>query len=121
MNKLIITSAIITGTALAALAAAPATPAPAAAAPDAKAIWSEQCAKCHGDDGKGETKMGKKLDIKDLTDAKIQASFTDEQATKAIKEGTKDKTGEQLMKPIEGIKDDEIKALIPYVRALSKK
>jgi mono/diheme cytochrome c family protein len=92
-----------------------------AAAPDPKAIWDDQCAKCHGDTGNGDTKMGKKLEIKDLTDPKIQAAFTDDQAVKAIKEGTKDKNGDPLMKPIEGITDDQIKVLVPFVRTLAKK
>ncbi|HLX95741.1 MAG TPA: hypothetical protein VKU37_08350, partial [Verrucomicrobiae bacterium] len=54
------------------------------------AIWSLDCAACHGKDGKGQTMMGRRLGIKDLTDAKVQASFTDDQATKAIKEGVTD-------------------------------
>ena len=49
-----------------------------ALAADAAANWENQCAKCHGPDGKGDTKMGKKLAIADLTDAKVQAKFTDE-------------------------------------------
>ena len=42
-------------------------------AADAKSNWDDNCAKCHGADGKGDTKMGHKLDIKDFTDAKVQA------------------------------------------------
>lgn len=89
-------------------------------AADAASNWSDKCAKCHGADGKGETKMGKKLGIGDLTDAKFQAEFTDEAAAKAIKEGLKDKTGKTTMKPIEGLTDDEIKALVQHVRSLKK-
>jgi len=87
---------------------------------DAAANWSEHCAKCHGEDGKGQTKMGKKLDIADLTDAKVQANFTDEQAFKAVREGLKDKNGKTTMKAVEKLSDDDIKALIPVVRALKK-
>ena len=88
---------------------------------DAAANWENQCAKCHGADGKGDTKMGKKLSIADLTDAKVQAKFTDADAIKAVKEGVKDKDGKLSMKPIEGLTDDEIKALVPVVRAFAKK
>ena len=35
--------------------------------------WENHCTKCHGDDGKGQTKAGKKLQLKDYTDAKVQA------------------------------------------------
>ena len=52
---------------------------------DAAANWTAQCAKCHGPDGKGDTKMGHKLDIADLTDPKMQAKFTDDDAFKAMK------------------------------------
>ena len=87
---------------------------------DAAANWTDHCAKCHGADGKGDTKMGQKLGIADLSDAKVQAKFTDEAAFKAIKEGIKDKDGKLSMKPIEGLSDADIKALIPVVRALKK-
>ena len=62
--------------------------------------------------------MGKKLDIKDFTDAAVQAKFTDDEAFKALKEGLKDEDGKTRMKAIEGLSDDEIKALVQYVRGL---
>lgn len=89
-------------------------------AADAATNWTDNCAKCHGADGKGGTKMGKKLNIADLTDAKVQAGFTDEDALKAMKEGVKDKSGKVAMKPIEGLSEDDMKALVPYVRSLKK-
>ena len=90
-----------------------------ASAADVKENWDKNCAKCHGPDGKGDTKMGKKLDIKDFTDAKVQASLKDEDLFKAIKDGVKD--GEKTrMKAAEGLSDEEIKALVAYVRAFKK-
>lgn len=91
-----------------------------ASAGDAKENYDKSCAKCHGPDGKGQTKMGQKLGIKDLTDAKVQDSFKDEQAFKAIKEGIKDKDGKTLMKAAEGLSDDDIKALVKQVRSFKK-
>ena len=85
-----------------------------------QANWDEHCAKCHGADGKGETKMGKKLSIHDFTDAKVQAEFTDEQAFDAMKKGLTDKSGKTTMKPIEDVSDADLKALIPFVRAFKK-
>ena len=91
----------------------------ALSAADAAANWDKSCKSCHGADGKGETPMGKKLALKDFTDAKYQASFTDAQATKAIKEGIKD--GDKTkMKPAEDVNDDDIKALVAKVRAFKK-
>jgi len=86
----------------------------------AKENWDTLCAKCHGADGKGQTKMGQKLGIKDSTDAKVQGSFTDEVAFKALKEGLKDADGKTLMKAADTLSDDEIKALVAYVRGLKK-
>jgi len=91
-----------------------------ASAADAKDNWEKVCGKCHGPDGKGDTKMGQKLGIKDLTDAKLQADLKDDQAFKSIKEGIKDSEGKIKMKPAENISDDEIKALVQYVRTLKK-
>lgn len=89
-------------------------------AADVAANWENHCASCHGADGKGDTKMGKKLKIKDLTDAAYQATFTDEDALKAMKEGIKTDAGKTTMKAIEGLSDDEMKALVTYLRGLKK-
>jgi|ERR1035441_4660731 cytochrome c553 len=91
-----------------------------ASAADAKANYESNCAKCHGADGKGQTKMGQKLGVKDYTDAKVQADLKDDAAIKAIKEGLKDKDGKTLMKPAEGMSDDDVKALVAYMRTFKK-
>jgi mono/diheme cytochrome c family protein len=85
---------------------------------DGKDVYTDNCAKCHGDDGKGQTKMGQKLEARDYSDAKVQDSFTDDQAFKAIKEGMK-KDDKTLMKPSE-LSDDDIKASVAYLRTLKK-
>jgi mono/diheme cytochrome c family protein len=91
-----------------------------AAAGDAKELYDKGCAKCHGKEGKGDTKMGQKLGAKDYTDAKVQAELTDDAAIKAIKEGLKDKEGKVLMKPAEDLSDADIKALVAYMRTFKK-
>ncbi|MCX6891972.1 MAG: cytochrome c [Verrucomicrobiota bacterium] len=88
-------------------------------AADVKENWEKNCTKCHGADGKGDTKMGKKLEIKDFTDAKYQASMKDEEMLKAMKDGVKD--GEKVrMKAVEGLSDDDMKALVKFVRDFKK-
>ena len=89
-------------------------------AADSATVWTESCQKCHGANGNGDTKMGKKLKLRDLTKAETQADFTDEEAFKAIKEGIKDESGKTLMKPIEGLTDDEINSMVQYVRSLKQ-
>ena len=88
-------------------------------AQDAKAIYEKECAKCHGADGKGETKIGKKLGIKDYTNAKVQAELKDEKGVAAILKGLKE--GQKtLMKPAEGITEAQAKALVAYMRTFKK-
>ena len=89
-------------------------------AADAKENWTKHCVKCHGEDGKGDTKMGKKLGAKDYTDAKVQEAMKDDAGVKAVKDGLKDKDGKQLMKPTEGISEADAKALIAYMRKFKK-
>ncbi len=90
-----------------------------APAADGKALYEKDCAKCHGADGKGQTKMGQKMGAKDYTDAKVQDAVTDAAGIKAIKEGFKvgDKT---LMKPSEGVSADDAKAMVAYMRKFKK-
>ena len=91
-----------------------------AQAADVKENYDTSCAKCHGADGAGKTKMGQKLGARDYTDSAVQAALTDEAAFKSIKEGLKDKDGNIQMKAYVNFSDDEIKALVSYMRAFKK-
>jgi cytochrome c551/c552 len=91
-----------------------------ARAEEAKVIYENSCAKCHGSDGKGDTKMGKKLGAKDYTDAKVQEALKDDAGVKAIKEGLNDADGKSLMKPTEGVSDGDARALVAYMRTFKK-
>ena len=86
---------------------------------DAPANWEKHCAKCHGADGKGDTKLGKKSEVKDMTTESYKAQLNDDKAFKSVKEGLKE--GEKIrMKPAEGLSDDDIKALVAHVRSFKK-
>jgi mono/diheme cytochrome c family protein len=79
--------------------------------------WENHCTKCHGADGKGLTKAGKKLQLKDYTDAKVQAEMKDEEMIKVISDGVSDKAGKEKMKAYKAeLSGDEIKDLVAYVR-----
>ena len=87
-----------------------------AAAPAAE-NWDNHCTKCHGADGKGQTKVGKKLQLKDYTDAKVQTEMKDEEMLKAINEGVFDNKGKEKMKAFKAeLSADEIKDLVAYIR-----
>jgi len=87
---------------------------------DAKTNYTALCKGCHGETGKGDTKLGKILGARDYSDPKVQESVKDEQMFKSIKEGLK-KGDKELMKPYaDKLTDEEIKALIKYMRAFKK-
>src|SRR5512140_3811922 len=82
-----------------------------AASPDE--MYAQKCAGCHGKDGKGQTAMGKKLNMKDLTDAKVQAAAKDADWEKAILEGEKSAEGKMIMPAFKGkVTPEEAKALV---------
>jgi len=90
----------------------------AAFAAPAAQNWEDSCSSCHGSDGKGQTKQGKKLKLRDYTDAKVKAELKDEEMVKAILEGVK-ADGKERMK---SFKDDyneaDAKALVAFIREL---
>jgi cytochrome c553 len=89
-------------------------------AADAKANWATLCTPCHGADGSANTNMGKKLNAKNLSDAKVQSEFTDAQAATAIKEGVKEGSKVRMKAFGDKLNEADIKALVAYVRTLKK-
>ena len=91
-----------------------------ALAADGTALWSQHCASCHGKDGSGSTTMGKKLGVKDYRDAKVQAAFSDGEVESAIKGGVKEGGKEKMKAFKDKLSDEDVKALVAYVRSLKK-
>ena len=91
-----------------------------ARAADVKENWEKHCVKCHGPDGKGDTKMGKKLEVKDYTDPKIQEKMKDAEMAKQIKEGKKEGDKVRMKAYAEVLTEAEVKDLVAYVRAFKK-
>ncbi len=85
----------------------------------ASEIWTNQCAKCHGADGAGKTKVGAKMKLRDYTDAKVQAELKDDAMATAIKSGvTVD--GKEKMKAYSDLSDADVTALVAYIRTMKK-
>jgi len=80
--------------------------------------WENLCASCHGADGKGQTKSGKKLKLRDYTDAKVQAELKDEEMCQAITDGVKVDGKEKMKAFKDEISAEEIKDLVAYIRKL---
>ena len=89
-------------------------------AADAKENWEKSCSKCHGPDGRGKTKMGEKLAVKDYTVAKVQDGMKDDAMIKAIKDGVKDGEKTKMKGFGDALSDDEIKALVKHIRDFKK-
>jgi mono/diheme cytochrome c family protein len=84
---------------------------------DGETVYVENCASCHGRDGKGRTPAGKKMGAKDL--ALSQAADAD--IARQIREGTKDAKGNARMPAFsDKLTADEIAAVAAYVKALRK-
>jgi mono/diheme cytochrome c family protein len=83
---------------------------------DTPALWKKNCASCHGEDGKGETKAGKTKKVKNLLDPEVRAKFDREKMIKTTKEGIKGDDGKERMKPYaEKLSDAEIGTLVDYI------
>lgn len=91
--------------------------APMAQAEDAAALFKAKCAACHGQDGKGDTTMGKKQGLRDLSSADVQKQ-TDAELTKIVAEGKDGKASHAYKK--KGLTDDQIKGLVGFIRGLKK-
>ena len=98
------------------IAALLATP---AAFGDAAAIYAKSCASCHGKDGTGATKMGKKAGARDYTTAEGQ-KWSDEEGVKAILEGVKDGDKTKMKGYTGKITEAEAKELVAYIRKFKK-
>ena len=90
-----------------------------AARADGMEMFGKKCAGCHGKDGKAATAMGKKNQMKDLTDPKVQAASTDAQWEKIVLEGAKSAEGKMVM-PATKISPEEAKDLVKVCRSFKK-
>jgi mono/diheme cytochrome c family protein len=100
---------------------APADSAPAAAPRSAEEIWQMKCKFCHGEDGKSQTKKGRKLHAPDFTKAKWQKHTTDQEIVEAVTDGITDKGKPKMPSFKEKLAPGEIQSMVPYLRAFAGK
>jgi mono/diheme cytochrome c family protein len=102
-----------------ALLAQAATPSPAPVTQQTpQDIWDKRCVFCHGADGQGHTKKGKQYKVPNFTKPRWQKHTTDEEIVSAITDGVP-KTKMAAFK--EKLSPDEIKSMVPFLRAFAKK
>jgi mono/diheme cytochrome c family protein len=77
------------------------------ASADGKALFTSKCVACHGANGKGQSAMGQKLGVKDLTTSTLSAAEMEGVVTK----------GKGKMTPFGGkLSAAEIKDVAAYVK-----
>ena len=83
----------------------------------AKALFNERCARCHGVDGRGETILGSMLGVPDFTDEKWwKEEKSDRRLTTSITNGKEEMPafGKKLSK-------QEISQLVAYVHRFNRR
>lgn len=83
--------------------------------------WENHCAKCHGADGKAQTKLGLKMKLKDYTNPASLAKLSDADLTKATTEGVKENGKEKMKGYSDKLSADEIAALVKHIRSFAGK
>jgi mono/diheme cytochrome c family protein len=86
----------------------------AQASSDGQAVFENNCASCHGLDGRAKTPQGKKLKAHDLRESKL----TDAEIEHQIREGKKNAAGVLVMPAFgQDLSDEAIKAVVETVKA----
>jgi mono/diheme cytochrome c family protein len=85
----------------------------------AKQVYKVDCAVCHGDNGNGKTDLAASMNLTlaDWTDPKSLAGMQDKEIFDAIRKGKGEKMPPE---DVSRAKDDEIWALVAYIRGFSK-
>jgi len=87
---------------------------PASGGAAARSTFKLQCSSCHGQNGAGDTSVGKSLNAADLRSAEVQKQ-SDAQLVQVISEGRKD-----MPSFSDSLTQDQIRALVSYIRKLAK-
>jgi len=89
---------------------------PPASAADTATIFKKKCAPCHGKEGE-PNKVFAKQGVRSFKDAEWQKAADDAQIEKSIREGKK---GTMMASFEKQLSDEEITALVAYIRDLGK-
>jgi mono/diheme cytochrome c family protein len=89
---------------------------PPVSAADAAKIFKKKCAPCHGKEGQ-PNKVFAKQGVRSFKDADWQKATDDAQIEKSIREGRK---GTMMASFEKQLTDEEITALVAYIRELGK-
>ena len=83
-------------------------------------LYDKKCSVCHGDDGRGKTRMGKRFHAPDFASAKWQANAKDAELRKVIENGVVE-DGVHRMPAWKGkLTPAQIDGLVQLVRGFGK-
>ena len=104
---------------LALLLAQAALPSPAPLAKSSvQESWERRCTSCHGTDGTGKTRKGRRLKAPDFTSPRWQKHTTDQEIVEAITHGVPRRKMPAFK---DKLAEEDIQAFVPYLRALAGK
>jgi len=96
--------------------------APATLLADGGELFQRHCSTCHGKEGKADTAIGKKKNLKALGSPDVQA-LTDSELTTRIAVGVEPagKDDRQHAFKDKGLSDEDIAQLVTFIRALARR
>jgi mono/diheme cytochrome c family protein len=89
---------------------------PEAFGADAAAVFKKKCAACHGKEGE-PNRIFAKQGVRSFKDAEWQKATTDAQIEESIRQG---KQGTMMASFDEQLSDEEVTALVAYIRKLGE-
>lgn len=78
-------------------------------------LYAQNCARCHGADGRGETELGRTFDVPNIADARWQSKHSDAKISKKIARG-----GGGMPAFAKKLTAKETALLVTYLRTLKK-
>ena len=87
---------------------------------EGRALWTEnRCDLCHGEDGKADTKLGKRMQIADMSTAEWQKSHPDEAIRDVLVNGFKkgEDGRKSNHKALKGATPKQVDAVIALIRS----
>ena len=80
-----------------------------------ESVYQQNCARCHGADGRGDTRLGKIYNTPNLTESTLHSRFSDKELSAIITSGQGGMPGFK-----KNLSKAEIAALVSYVRRFRK-
>ncbi|MDQ3265304.1 MAG: cytochrome c [Myxococcota bacterium] len=85
-------------------------------ADETRDLWMDKCKNCHGEDGRADTKTGRKEKVADISAPQWQKKRTDADIRKVIEEGSSENRKMKAYK--DRLTPEQIDLLVGFIRDL---